>query len=175
MASNFQIFMTGVYLHINSNISTFVNYMWLLLSSCSLSYYSSSACQDGLQLRVWAIPSSFYFGHKSFKASVRPKSFNYIISYPTTNPTHPPWLITKPSWFIHSTLCSCCTKCGEKLHSHQGDWYQCRVPLAFCCWSTRMQRKLSHGHCCYCHQCPGTLMLSWDYQEESRKPPTPRW
>jgi hypothetical protein len=31
-----------------------------------------------------------YFGHKSFKASVRPKFFNYIISYPTTNPTHPP-------------------------------------------------------------------------------------
>jgi hypothetical protein len=31
--------------------------------------------------------------------------FNYIISYPTTNPTHPPWLITKPSWFIRSTSC----------------------------------------------------------------------
>ena len=57
-ASNFQIFMT-VYLYINSNISTVVKYLWLLLSSCSLSYYSSSACQEGLQLRIWVIPSSF--------------------------------------------------------------------------------------------------------------------
>jgi hypothetical protein len=48
-----------------------------------------------------------YFGHKSSKASGRQKSFiNYIISYPTTNPTHPPWLITKPYWFIHSTSCN---------------------------------------------------------------------
>jgi len=56
-------------------------------------------------------PPHFYLNHKSFiscksfKASVRPKSFNYINSYPTTNPTHPPWLITKPSWFIRSTSC----------------------------------------------------------------------
>ena len=50
-------------------------------------------------------PPHFYFGHKSFKASIRPKSFNYICSYPTTNPIHPSWLITKPSWFIRSTLC----------------------------------------------------------------------
>ena len=104
LASNVQIFMT-VYLHINSNISTVVKYLWLLLSSCSLSYYSSSACLEVLQLCVWAISSSFYFGHKSFKASIRPKSFNYIISHPTTNPIHPPWLITKPSWFIRSTSC----------------------------------------------------------------------
>jgi hypothetical protein len=66
---------------------------------------SSSACREGLQSRVWAIPSSFYFGPKSFKASVQPKSFNCINSYPTMNPTHPPWLITKPSWFIRSTSC----------------------------------------------------------------------
>ncbi len=58
LASNFQIFMT-VYLHINSNISTIVKYFWLLFSSCSLSFYSSFACQEGLQSRVWAIPSSF--------------------------------------------------------------------------------------------------------------------
>jgi hypothetical protein len=74
-------------------------------SLCSLSYYSSSACQEVLQSRVWAISSSFYSGHKSSKASIRPKSFNYPISYPTTNPTHPPWLITKSSRFIRSTLC----------------------------------------------------------------------
>jgi len=59
-------------------------------------------------------PPHFYLNYKSqksfkscksFKASVWPKSFNYINSYPTTNPTHPPWLITKPSWFIRSTSC----------------------------------------------------------------------
>jgi hypothetical protein len=55
---NFQIFIV-VYLHINSNISTDVKYLWLLLSLCSLSYYSSSACQEVLQSRVWAISSSF--------------------------------------------------------------------------------------------------------------------
>ena len=74
-------------------------------SLCSLSYYSSSACQEVLQLCVWAISSSFYFGHKSSKASIRPKSFNCPISYPTTNPTYLPWLITKSSRFIHSTSC----------------------------------------------------------------------
>ena len=58
--SNLQIFMI-VYLHINWNIPTVVKYLWLLLSSCSLSYYSSSACQEGLQSRVWAILSSFLF------------------------------------------------------------------------------------------------------------------
>jgi len=82
LASNFQIFMT-VWFHINLNISTVVKYLWLLLSLCSLSYYSSSFCQEGLESCVWAIPSSFYFGHKLFKASVWPKHFNYIISYPT--------------------------------------------------------------------------------------------
>ena len=101
---NFQIFIV-VYLHINSNISTDVKYLWLLLSLCSLSYYSSSACQEVLQSRVWAISSSFYSGHKSSKASIRQKSFIYPISYPTTNPTHPPWLITKSSRFIRSTSC----------------------------------------------------------------------
>ena len=108
LASKFQIFIV-VYLHINSNISTDVKYLWLLLSLCSLSYYSSSACQEVLQSRVWAISSSFYSKHKSSKASIRPKSFNYPISYPTryptTNPTHPPWLITKSSRFIRSTSC----------------------------------------------------------------------
>ena len=58
LASNFQIFLV-VYLHINSNISTDVKYLWLFLSLCSLSYYSSSACQEVLQSRVWAISSSF--------------------------------------------------------------------------------------------------------------------
>ena len=105
LASNFQICMT-VYLHINSNISNVVKYLWLLLSLCSLSYYFKlCACREGLQSRVWVILSSIYFGRKSFKASFWPKSFNHINSYPTMNPTHPPWLITKPSWFIHSTLC----------------------------------------------------------------------
>ena len=74
-------------------------------SLCSLSYYSSSACQEVLQSRVWAISSSFYSGHKSSKASIRPKSINYSTSYPTTNPTRPPWLITKSSRFIRSTSC----------------------------------------------------------------------
>jgi hypothetical protein len=64
LASNIQVFIV-VYLHINSNISTDVKYLWLLLSSCSLSYYSSSACLEVLQSHVWAISSSFYFGHKN--------------------------------------------------------------------------------------------------------------
>ncbi len=58
LASNFQIFIV-VYLHINSNISTDVKCLWLLLSLCSLSYYLSSACQEVLQSRVWVISSSF--------------------------------------------------------------------------------------------------------------------
>jgi hypothetical protein len=46
--------------------------------------------------------------------------FNYIISYPTTNPTHPPWLITKPSWFICSTSCrSVSVECMQD-RSHRG-------------------------------------------------------
>jgi hypothetical protein len=46
-----------LYLHINSNISTDVKYVWLLLSLCTLSFYLSSACQEVLQSRVWAISS----------------------------------------------------------------------------------------------------------------------
>ena len=46
-----------------------------------------------------------YSGHKSSKASIRPKFINYSTSYPTTNPTRPPWLITKSSRFIRSTSC----------------------------------------------------------------------
>ncbi len=70
-------------------------------------------CLSGRFTIVW-FPPHFYLNYKShksfkscksFKASVWPKSFNCINSYPTTNPTHPPWLITKPSWFICSTSC----------------------------------------------------------------------
>ncbi len=71
-------------------------------SLCSLSYYSSSACQEVLQSHVWAVSSSFYFGHKCSKASIRPKFFNYSTSYPTMNPTRLPWLITKSSVHLQS-------------------------------------------------------------------------
>jgi len=51
LASNIQIFIV-VYLHINSNIPTDVKYLWLLLSLCSLSYYSS--------LLVWRFYNRVY-------------------------------------------------------------------------------------------------------------------
>ena len=43
--------------------------------------------------------------HKLSKASTWPKSFYFSITYPTMNPTYPPWLITKSSRFIHSNSC----------------------------------------------------------------------
>ncbi len=64
LALNIQIFIV-IYLHINSNISNDVKYLWLLLLLCSLSFYLSSACLEVLQSRVWVISSSFYFGHKN--------------------------------------------------------------------------------------------------------------
>ncbi len=142
LASNIQIFIV-IYLYINLNISTDVQYLWLLLSLCSLSYYSSSACLEVLQSHVWAISSSFYFGHKSFKASVQPKSFNYIFNYPTSNPIHPPWLITKPSWFIGSTSCHAC---WWRRHHW---WWRCWPFLRCSPWSCRQCRPCCwHSHTC---------------------------
>ena len=75
LASNIQIFIVvylhinsnistdvkylWLHLHINSNISTDVKYLWLLLSLCSLSYYSSSACLEVLQSVYGRFPPHF--------------------------------------------------------------------------------------------------------------------
>jgi hypothetical protein len=72
---------------------------------CAAQVLSSSVCHfcisEVLQSRVQAIPSSFYFGHK-LKLSLQPKSIFLIF---TTNPSHPPWLITNALRFICSTSC----------------------------------------------------------------------
>ena len=77
-------------------IASFIVQLELLFELCLSGGFTIACMSDFLLI---------YFGHKSSKASIRPKSFNYPISYPTTNPTHPPWLITKSSRFIRSTLC----------------------------------------------------------------------
>ncbi len=104
LASNFQIFIV-VYLHINSNISSDVKYLWLLLFIVQLELLFELCLSGGFTITCMGDFLLIYFGHKSSKASIWPKSFNYSISYLTTNPTYPPWLITKSSRFIHSTLC----------------------------------------------------------------------
>ncbi len=77
-------------------IASFIVQLELLFELC-LSGGFTIACMSNFLL--------IYIGHKSSKASIRPKSFNYTISYPTTNPTYPPWLIAKFSRFIRSTSC----------------------------------------------------------------------
>jgi hypothetical protein len=81
----------GQYLHINLSISTDLKYLIVsfdvqleLLFGLSGVFTIMCMCNFTPQ---------FYFGHKScksFKASIQPKSSDYIISYPTTNPNHPP-------------------------------------------------------------------------------------
>ncbi len=93
---------------------------WVLLSSvchfCIL---------EVLQSHVQVISSSFYFGHK-LKLSLQPKSIFLIF---TTNPNHPPWLITNALQFICSTLCGCEPKVTTTLLSQRSQlppnlfWY----------------------------------------------------
>lgn len=104
LASNFQTCMI-VYLHINSNISTDVKYLWLLLFFVQLELLFELCLSGGFTIACMGDFLLIYSGHKSSKASIRPKSINYSTSYPTTNPTRPPWLITKSSRFIRSTSC----------------------------------------------------------------------
>ena len=104
LASNFQILMI-VCLYINWNISTDVKYLWLLLFIVQLELLFELCLSGGFTIACMSDFLLIYFGHKSSKTSIRPKSFNYSISYPTTNPTCPPWLITKSSQFIRSISC----------------------------------------------------------------------
>ena len=104
LASNFQIFMV-VYLHINLNVSTDVKYLWLLLFIVQLELLFELCLSEGFTIACMVDFLLIYFGHKLSKASIWPKSFYYPISYPTTNPTYPPWLITESSQFICSTSC----------------------------------------------------------------------
>jgi len=104
LASNFQTFMT-VYLHINSNISTDVKYLWLLLFFVQLELLFELCLSGGFTIACMGNFLLIYSGHKSSKASIWLKSISYSTSYPATNPTRPPWLITKSSRFIRSTSC----------------------------------------------------------------------
>ena len=107
-ASNFQILMI-VCLYINWNISTDVKYLWLLLFIVQLELLFEHCLSGGFTIACMSgFLLIFYSGHKSSKsskASIRPKSFYYSTIYPTTNPTRPPWLITKSSRFIRSPSC----------------------------------------------------------------------
>jgi len=79
-----------VCLYINWNISTDVKYLRLLLFIVQLELLFELCLSGGFTIACMSDFLLIYFGHKSSKASIQPKSFNYSISYPTTNPTCPP-------------------------------------------------------------------------------------
>jgi hypothetical protein len=78
-------------------IASFIVHLEFLFELCLSGGFTIACMSDFLLI---------YIGHKSFKASIRPKSFTCSITFPTPNPTYPSWLITKSSRFICSTSCN---------------------------------------------------------------------
>jgi len=91
-------------------------YQFKHFNCCEIFVITSFIVQ--LELLFWALlvgrvynrvyewfPPHFTLVINRLKLQFDQSLFYYINSYPTMNPTHPPWLITKPSWFIRSTSC----------------------------------------------------------------------